>query len=133
MDVSVETLDTSEAVDIVLERVEDMEDIDSVTEMDEGVGVLVRDDIAGRVVNGDEDMAIVDEIVVGVSGIGLRWSKDVISDPLGLKKDVSKEVSGPSCKASDLTEGDARNIDDSYDSFVSAAQRDSGTEGLDIG
>ena len=155
-DVLIEILDTSEAVDIDLESVEDVvEDgtVSIIEAVDGGVGTLVGDEIGGtlvgvglgailagvgigvdiggilsgveidgtlvgdeiggtlvgdeigetlvgdeiggRVVKG-ETMGMLDETVVGVSGMGLRWSHDVRSDPLGLKKDVSKEVSRPS-------------------------------------
>lgn len=50
---------------------------------------------------------------VGVSGIVLKRSTEEIADPLGLKKDVSNDVSGPSGIASDLTEGDGCNWEDS--------------------
>jgi hypothetical protein len=43
---------------------------------------------------------------VTVSGIVLKRSAEEIADPLGLKNDVSNEVSGPSGIASDLTEGE---------------------------
>ena len=46
---------------------------------------------------------------VGVSGIVLKRSADEITDPLGLKKDVSNDVSGPSGIASDLTDGEGCN------------------------
>jgi hypothetical protein len=44
-----------------------------------------------------------------VSGIVLKRSAEEIADPLGLKKDVSKDVSSPSGIASDLTEGEGAN------------------------
>lgn len=59
---------------------------------------------------------------VGVSGIVLRRSAEENVDPLGLRNDVSNEVSGPSGIASDLTEGDGSSCDDSYESSVSCAQ-----------
>lgn len=46
---------------------------------------------------------------VGVSGIVLKRSAEDIADPLGLKKDVSNDVSGPSGIARDLTEGEGSN------------------------
>jgi hypothetical protein len=46
---------------------------------------------------------------VGVSGIVLNRSTEEIADPLGLKKDVSNDVSGPSGIASDLSEGEGSN------------------------
>jgi len=46
---------------------------------------------------------------VGVSGIVLRRSTEEIADPLGLRKDVSNDVSGPSGIARDLTEGECSN------------------------
>lgn len=50
---------------------------------------------------------------VGVPGIVLRRSAEENVDPLGRRKDVSKEVSRPSGMASDLTEGDGSSCDDS--------------------
>lgn len=50
---------------------------------------------------------------VGVSGIVLRRSAEENVDPLGLRNEVSNEVSGPSGIASDLTEGDGSSCDDS--------------------
>ena len=50
---------------------------------------------------------------------------------MGRKKEVSNEMSGPSGKAIDCTEGEARRIDDSYVSSVSGAHRDSRIEGLE--
>lgn len=40
-------------------------------------------------------------------------SREVYAEALGRKKDVSKEISGPSGKATDCTEGEARRMDDS--------------------
>lgn len=46
------------------------------------------------------------ESTEGVSGMVLSLFTDETADPLGLKNEVSNEVSGPSCKASDITEGE---------------------------
>jgi hypothetical protein len=43
---------------------------------------------------------------VGVSGIVLKRSAEENVEPLGLKNEVSNDVSGPSGMARDLTEGD---------------------------
>lgn len=58
-------------------------------------------------------------------------SREEYAEAVGRKKDVSNEISGPSGKAMDCTEGEARKIDDSYVSSVSAAHRDSWIMGLE--
>ena len=47
-----------------------------------------------------------------VGGMVLILSREE-GDPVGLKIDVSKENSSPSCKAIERTEGDGLKIDDS--------------------
>jgi hypothetical protein len=49
----------------------------------------------------------------------------VYAEAVGRKNDVSNEISGPSGKAMDCTEGEARKTDDPYGSSVLAAHRDS--------
>jgi len=49
----------------------------------------------------------------------LSLSNEDIMEPLGLKNEVSNDVSGPSGSARDPTDGDARKMEDSYDSLVS--------------
>lgn len=51
---------------------------------------------------------------VGVLDIGVRRSNDDnIEDQLGLNKEVSNEVSSPSCNARDRTDDDGPNCEDS--------------------
>ena len=89
---------------------------DSVENDDMLLGVSTSDDDdtdngnAGtgvRGASGDSGSSEVDG--VGVSGIVLKRSAEEITDPLGLKKDVSNDVSGPSGIASDITEGEGCN------------------------
>lgn len=67
---------------------------------------------------GDRGAAVVGAKIE--AGIVLIRSLDD-EDPLGLKIDVSKERSGPSCKAMDRIEGEGAKIDDSYDASVAVA------------
>jgi hypothetical protein len=92
---------------------DDVETLDGVLSSDEGVKEIDKLD-EGRD-RGDREMNGPRTVVTGddVSGIVLRRSNDERRDPLGLKKDVSKDVSGPSGRARDLTDGDACNTDDS--------------------
>jgi hypothetical protein len=71
---------------------------------------------------GAGDLRIEIDRVVGVSGIGESLSADETTEPLGRRKDVSKEVSNPSARAMEPTDSEARKIDDSYERLVSAAQ-----------
>lgn len=64
-----------------------------------------RGDCGGAEVRGDGDPGIV----------LIRFTDE--ADPLGRKKDVSKDAS-TSCSAIDWTEGEGWRIDDSYDRFV---------------
>ena len=48
--------------------------------------------------------------VIVLSRLG---SREVYVEAVGRKKDVSKEVSGPSGKATDCTKGEASRMDDS--------------------
>ena len=65
----------------------------------------------------DEDVIGMDdgEEMDVLSGIVLRrrTSGDVTADALGRRKDVSKDVSGPSGNAMDCTDGDAARTEDS--------------------
>lgn len=68
--------------------------------------------------------------VLGSSGMGeSRGCSVVMGDPLGLRPEVSYDMSGPSGTAMDSTEGEACNIDDSYERSLSGAQRDSRMDG----
>jgi hypothetical protein len=58
-------------------------------------------------------------------------SWELYAEAVGRKKEVLNEMTGPSGKAIDCTEGEARRIDDSYVSSVSGAHRDSRIEGLE--
>jgi hypothetical protein len=51
----------------------------------------------------------------GLSSIVLSQlgSREAYAETVGHKKDVSKEISGSSRKATDCTEGEARRMDDS--------------------
>jgi hypothetical protein len=75
-----------------------------------------------RIGTGVGDLRIEIDRVVGVSEIGESLSADETTEPLGRRKDVSKEVSNPSARAMEPTDGEARKIDDSYEILVSAAQ-----------
>lgn len=44
-------------------------------------------------------------------------------EPVGLRKDVSKDVSKPSCSLIDRIEGEGIKIEDSYEASVAAAHR----------
>lgn len=60
-----------------------------------------------------------DEGLTSVIGVSIVDSSEDTGVPLGLRKDVSKEMSGPSGSACDAMEGDSRRRDDSYDWSVS--------------
>lgn len=72
-----------------------------------------------------------DDGLTSVMGVSIADSSDDWGVPLGRRKDVSKEVSGPSGRACEAIEGDARRSEDSYDWSDSAPHADSGMAGLD--
>ncbi len=53
----------------------------------------------------------------------LILSPDEYTDPVGLRIDVSNEMSRPSCKATDIIEGDGASCDESHVVSVSTANR----------
>lgn len=84
----------------------------------DGVGASDDDDTdMGRggmgVSAGKGDIGSSDASGDGVSGIVLSRSKDEKADPLGLRNDVSKELSGPSWRARDRTDGEGSSCEDS--------------------
>lgn len=102
--------------------------------------VIVNGDAVGVIVDGDEgvgdseggDGGIGDDAADTeiVSGTVLSRVPGVTGDGLGLKNEVSMEVSNPSGTAIDCTDGDAPRKEDSYDSSVSGAHIDSRIDGL---
>jgi hypothetical protein len=100
----------------------------------EGVTDTETDTVDAGVREGDVGEYVIDgDSLEGLSSIGLNplGSREVYAEAVGRKKDVSNEISGPSGKAIDCTEGEAPRIDDSYVSSVSGAHRDSRIEGLE--
>jgi len=142
-DVGTETSD-GEGTDIVGGPASDKEPV-SETEMD-GVGAGGGSDGVreaekadeGDIEDDDDEGEDIEEICVlseigieALSGIGLsrRMSGEVTADALGRRKEVSKDISAPSGKAMDCTDGDAARIEDSYESSVSVAQIEPWKEG----
>ena len=72
-----------------------------------------------------------DDGLTSVIGVSIVDSSEDTGVPLGRRKEVSNDVSGPSGRACDAIEGDARRRDDSYDWSDSAPQADSGMARLD--
>ena len=114
-----EILEYPDAVDRVLESVDTL--VTSICQATDET--LVGVDI-GAITSGTGvgDLRIEIDGAVGVSRIVDSLPSDETTEPLGCKKDVSKDVSNPSGSAKELTDGEARKIDDSYERLVSRAQ-----------
>lgn len=89
-----------------------------------GVRTELLSSVAGNEGIGEsagKDGGCVEVIAVGVSGmVDIRSKED--HDPLGRKKEVSKEVSGSCIKATLVALGDGARRLDSYEMLVSVAQ-----------
>jgi hypothetical protein len=82
-----------------------------------------------RTDDGDEMDVLISAVLSGIV-LRRRMSGDVRADALGRRKDVSKDMSGPSGNATDCTDGEAARMEDSYDSSLSEAHIEPWIEGV---